>query len=65
MMQTIDQLKTLQEIAKLLQEIKDNANAIWLLDGREYIKVQRGNDTIEIMVWYNGKEKNENNNLRF
>lgn len=64
-MQTIDQLKTLQEIAKLLQEIKDNANAIWLLDGREYIKVQRGNDTIEIMVWYNGKEKNENNNLRF
>lgn len=64
-MQTIDQLKTLQEIATLLQEIKDNANAIWLLDGREYIKVQRGNDTIEIMVWYNDKGKNENNNLRF
>jgi len=53
MIQTIDQLKTIEEVIALLQDIKNNANAIWLLDGREYIKVQRGNRTIEIMVWYN------------
>lgn len=53
MFQTVEQLKTIEEVIALLQDIKDNANAIWLLDGREYIKVQRGNRTIEIMVWYN------------
>lgn len=53
MVQTVEQLKTIEEVIALLQDIKNNANAIWLLDGREYIKVQRGNRTIEIMVWYN------------
>ena len=61
MIQTIDQLKTIEEVIALLQDIKNNANAIWFLDGREYIKVQRGNQTIEIMVWYNKKGNNYDN----
>ena len=51
MMQTIDQLLTIGEVKALLQEIKDNANEVWLVEGRECITVRRGNRTIQIMVW--------------
>lgn len=57
MSQTIDQLLTIEEVSALIQKIRDNANAIWYLDGREYIKVLRGNRTIEIMIWYGDGSK--------
>lgn len=51
MIQTINQLLTIDEVKALLQQIKDNANEVWLLDDRECITVRRGNRTIQIMVW--------------
>lgn len=62
MVKCVGQRKMTEEALLLLQKIKENADAIWYLDGREYIKVQSGNQTIEIMVWYSG-EKSFLNNL--
>lgn len=54
MVKCVGQRKMTEEALLLLQKIKENADVIWYLDGREYIKVQSGNQTIEIMVWYSG-----------
>ncbi len=51
MIQTINQLLTIEQVKDLLQEIKHNANEVWLVEGRECITVRRGNRTVQIMVW--------------
>ena len=43
---------TIEEVKDLLQQIKNDANEVWILDGRQYIKIQEGKRTVQIMVWF-------------